>query len=221
MRRCEDCGVQVAGIRGRCPLCGEPLEKVPGEEREIYPKVPLLRKKYKKLLFPLFSVFHCLLRCCWYREFGFSPNRILVPDCFVWRSVSLVLLTNRCDQAGKPAKTAFFATLFLSALLLLLDLLTGWRGWSAGYGVPLLSTASMMALAVYYWGFRWEDHHIVQYVALDLLYSVVSAVLFFTGCAGVLWPSLLCMCMGVGSFLAVVLFRRKVILGQLHRGAHL
>ena len=131
MRRCEDCGVQVAGIRGRCPLCGEPLEKVPGEEREIYPKVPLLRKKYKKLLFPLFSVFHCLLRCCWYREFGFSPNRILVPDCFVWRSVSLVLLTNRCDQAGKPAKTAFFATLFLTIRISI-----GSADGLAGVGAP-------------------------------------------------------------------------------------
>ncbi len=221
MRRCEDCGVQVAGIRGRCPLCGEPLEKVPGEEREIYPKVPLLRKKYKKLLFPLFLF---SIACCVaagivnlvFPQTGFWSLIVLCGVLYLWSC-----LRTAVTKRGNLPKQLFLQTLFLSALLLLLDLLTGWRGWSAGYGVPLLSTASMMALAVYYWGFRWEDHHIVQYVALDLLYSVVSAVLFFTGCAGVLWPSLLCMCMGVGSFLAVVLFRRKVILGQLHRGAHL
>lgn len=221
MRRCEDCGVQVAGTRGRCPLCGEPLEKVPGEEREIYPKVPLLRKKYKKLLFPLFLF---SIACCVaagivnlvFPQTGFLSLIVLCGVLYLWSC-----LRTAVTKRGNLPKQLFLQTLFLSALLLLLDLLTGWRGWSAGYGVPLLSTASMMALAVYYWGFRWEDHHIVQYVALDLLYSVVSAVLFFTGCAGVLWPSLLCMCMGVGSFLAVVLFRRKVILGQLHRGAHL
>lgn len=221
MRRCEDCGVQVAGTRGRCPLCGEPLEKVPGEEREIYPKVPLLRKKYKKLLFPLFLF---SIACCvaagivnlFFPQTGFWSLIVLCGVLYLWSC-----LRTAVTKRGNLPKQLFLQTLFLSALLLLLDLLTGWRGWSAGYGVPLLSTASMMALAVYYWGFRWEDHHIVQYVALDLLYSVVSAVLFFTGCAGVLWPSLLCMCMGVGSFLAVVLFRRKVILGQLHRGAHL
>ncbi len=221
MRRCEDCGVQVAGTRGRCPLCGEPLEKVPGEEREIYPKVPLLRKKYKKLLFPLFLF---SIACCVaagivnlvFPQTGFWSLIVLCGVLYLWSC-----LRTAVTKRGNLPKQLFLQTLFLSALLLLLDLLTGWRGWSAGYGVPLLSTASMMALAVYYWGFRWEDHHIVQYVALDLLYSVVSAVLFFTGCAGVLWPSLLCMCMGVGSFLAVVLFRRKVILGQLHRGAHL
>lgn len=221
MRRCEDCGVQVAGIRGRCPLCGEPLEKVPGEEREIYPKVPLLRKKYKKLLFPLFLF---SIACCVaagivnlvFPQTGFWSLIVLCGVLYLWSC-----LRTAVTKRGNLPKQLFLQTLFLSALLLLLDLLTGWRGWSAGYGVPLLSTASMMALAVYYWGFRWEDHHIVQYVALDLLYSVVSAVLFFTGCAGVLWPSLLCMCMGVGSFLAVVLFRRKVTLGQLHRGAHL
>ena len=221
MRRCEDCGVQVAGTRGRCPLCGDPLEKVPGEEREIYPKVPLLRKKYKKLLFPLFLF---SIACCVaagivnlvFPQTGFWSLIVLCGVLYLWSC-----LRTAVTKRGNLPKQLFLQTLFLSALLLLLDLLTGWRGWSAGYGVPLLSTASMMALAVYYWGFRWEDHHIVQYVALDLLYSVVSAVLFFTGCAGVLWPSLLCMCMGVGSFLAVVLFRRKVILGQLHRGAHL
>lgn len=221
MRRCEDCGVQVAGTRGRCPLCGEPLEKVPGEEREIYPKVPLLRKKYKKLLFPLFLF---SIACCVaagivnlvFPQTGFWSLIVLCGVLYLWSC-----LRTAVTKRGNLPKQLFLQTLFLSALLLLLDLLTGWRGWSAGHGVPLLSTASMMALAVYYWGFRWEDHHIVQYVALDLLYSVVSAVLFFTGCAGVLWPSLLCMCMGVGSFLAVVLFRRKVILGQLHRGAHL
>lgn len=221
MRRCEDCGVQVAGTRGRCPLCGEPLEKVPGEEREIYPKVPLLRKKYKKLLFPLFLF---SIACCVaagivnlvFPQTGFWSLIVLCGVLYLWSC-----LRTAVTKRGNLPKQLFLQTLFLSALLLLLDLLTGWRGWSAGYGVPLLSIASMMALAVYYWGFRWEDHHIVQYVALDLLYSVVSAVLFFTGCAGVLWPSLLCMCMGVGSFLAVVLFRRKVILGQLHRGAHL
>lgn len=221
MRRCEDCGVQVAGTRGRCPLCGEPLEKVPGEEREIYPKVPLLRKKYKKLLFPLFLF---SIACCVaagivnlvFPQTGFWSLIVLCGVLYLWSC-----LRTAVTKRGNLPKQLFLQTLFLSALLLLLDLLTGWRGWSAGYGVPLLSTASMMALAVYYWGFRWEDHHIVQYVALDLLYSVVSAVLFFTGCAGVLWPSLLCMCMGVGSFLAVVLFRRKVILGQLYRGAHL
>ena len=221
MRRCEDCGVQVAGTRGRCPLCGEPLEKVPGEEREIYPKVPLLRKKYKKLLFPLFLF---SIACCVaagivnlvFPQTGFWSLIVLCGVLYLWSC-----LRTAVTKRGNLPKQLFLQTLFLSALLLLLDLLTGWRGWSAGYGVPLLSTASMMALAVYYWGFRWEDHHIVQYVALDLLYSVVSVVLFFTGCAGVLWPSLLCMCMGVGSFLAVVLFRRKVILGQLHRGAHL
>lgn len=221
MRRCEDCGVQVAGTRGRCPLCGEPLEKVPGEEREIYPKVPLLRKKYKKLLFPLFLF---SIACCVaagivnlvFPQTGFWSLIVLCGVLYLWSC-----LRTAVTKRGNLPKQLFLQTLFLSALLLLLDLLTGWRGWSAGYGVPLLSTASMMALAVYYWGFRWEDHHIVQYVALDLLYSVVSAVLFFTGCAGVLWPSLLCMCMGVVSFLAVVLFRRKVILGQLHRGAHL
>lgn len=221
MRRCEDCGVQVAGTRGRCPLCGEPLEKVPGEEREIYPKVPLLRKKYKKLLFPLllFSIACCVaagIVNLVFPQTGFWSLIVLCGVLYLWSC-----LRTAVTKRGNLPKQLFLQTLFLSALLLLLDLLTGWRGWSAGYGVPLLSTASMMALAVYYWGFRWEDHHIVQYVALDLLYSVVSAVLFFTGCAGVLWPSLLCMCMGVGSFLAVVLFRRKVILGQLHRGAHL
>lgn len=221
MRRCENCGVQVAGTRGRCPLCGEPLEKVPGEEREIYPKVPLLRKKYKKLLFPLllFSIACCVaagIVNLVFPQTGFWSLIVLCGVLYLWSC-----LRTAVTKRGNLPKQLFLQTLFLSALLLLLDLLTGWRGWSAGYGVPLLSTASMMALAVYYWGFRWEDHHIVQYVALDLLYSVVSAVLFFTGCAGVLWPSLLCMCMGVGSFLAVVLFRRKVILGQLHRGAHL
>lgn len=221
MRRCEDCGVQVAGTRGRCPLCGEPLEKVPGEEREIYPKVPLLRKKYKKLLFPLllFSIACCVaagIVNLVFPQTGFWSLIVLCGVLYLWSC-----LRTAVTKRGNLPKQLFLQTLFLSALLLLLDLLTGWQGWSAGYGVPLLSTASMMALAVYYWGFRWEDHHIVQYVALDLLYSVVSAVLFFTGCAGVLWPSLLCMCMGVGSFLAVVLFRRKVILGQLHRGAHL
>ena len=147
---------------------------------------------------------------------GFWSLIVLCGVLYLWSC-----LRTAVTKRGNLPKQLFLQTLFLSALLLLLDLLTGWRGWSAGYGVPLLSTASMMALAVYYWGFRWEDHHIVQYVALDLLYSAVSAVLFFTGCAGVLWPSLLCMCMGVGSFLAVVLFRIKVILGQLHRGAHL
>ena len=184
MRRCEDCGVQVAGIRGRCPLCGEPLEKVPGEEREIYPKVPLLRKKYKKLLFPLFLF---SIACCVaagivnlvFPQTGFWSLIVLCGVLYLWSC-----LRTAVTKRGNLPKQLFLQTLFLSALLLLLDLLTGWRGWSAGYGVPLLSTASMMALAVYYWGFRWEDHHIVQYVALDLLYSVVSAVLFFTGCAG-------------------------------------
>ncbi|CCX38101.1 putative membrane protein [Clostridium sp. CAG:1013] len=221
MRRCENCGVQVAGTRERCPLCGGILNKVSGEEREVYPKVPLLRRKYKKLLFPLFLF---SIACCIaagivnlvFPQTGFWSLIVLCGVLYLWSC-----LRTAVTKRGNLPKQLLLQTLFLSVLLLLLDLLTGWRGWSAGYGVPLLSTASMMALAVYYWGFRWEDHHIVQYVALDLLYSAVSAVLFFTGCAGVLWPSLLCMCMGVGSFLAVVLFRRKVILGQLHRGIHL
>ena len=135
MRRCEDCGVQVAGIRGRCPLCGEPLEKVPGEEREIYPKVPLLRKKYKKLLFPLFLF---SIACCVaagivnlvFPQTGFWSLIVLCGVLYLWSC-----LRTAVTKRGNLPKQLFLQTLFLSALLLLLDLLTGWRGWT-----PKMST---------------------------------------------------------------------------------
>jgi hypothetical protein len=221
MKWCEACKVRVAGERQRCPLCGADLSSAEGESREAYPVIPLVRRKYKKVLLPLFGF---SLLCCLaagivnliFPQTGFWSLIVVCGVLYLWSC-----LRTAVEKRGNLPKQLFFQTLFLSVLLLLLDLLTGWHSWSAGFGVPLLCTASMIALAVYYWGFSWDDHHVVQYVALDLIYSVLSGVLFFTGCTGVLWPSLLCMVTGVVSFACVLIFRRTVVLGQLRRGTHL
>ena len=216
MKYCNTCQVQVSTPSTLCPLCAAPLVKGEQDETLAYP-LTQPKKGYnfiKRLL--LFLSGMALLG-------SIAINLVFTPGFWWWPLAATVMVyawavvLHAMRRGGNGAGKILMQVVCLSALVVLIDVETGYRGWSTTVMLPAIFCGGIISVVVLILVNRTSWAGYVMYQVILALFGFVPLVLFFTGYAtnflAALGPALL----AAASLLMLFLFSDKSIKNEFRR----
>ena len=204
MRCCTDCAVQIEGSWTQCPLCSAPVAGRPGASP--FPAVPL-RFSRRRVLRVLFLSSIAVILASFVAQLLFSRG---LAGIGVLRSVWLGVITMwlvvlmAVRKRRNVAKGTVYLVVLVGLICVYWDYLTGWRGWSLTYAVPILDASSIVALLITVRVMRTEVGEHILYSGLTVLLGLAPIGFLALGWVTNPLPSAVC---GALSLCATVLMQ--------------
>ncbi|MDL2287753.1 DUF6320 domain-containing protein [Oscillospiraceae bacterium OttesenSCG-928-F05] len=220
MKYCSACNVSVANPRERCPLCQAPLGGG-GDERETFPITPSLYERYS--LFFRVLIFLSVTACVTVLAVNVILSTEYLWFLFVWSGIGYMWLTiiAMVRRRSSLSKKILFQVMQLSVLLFIIDLLTGFIGWSLDYAIPSICVSALLAINVIALVSKLRLNDYVIYVVANAALGLCPLIFVLTGVADVLWPSITCVLTSGLSLVAIFVFSDKKTRQELFKRFHL
>lgn len=225
-QRCSSCGVKLTGERRVCPLCGRKLEDgehVTEESYEIFPQVPV--KFTYDLIFKI-TTFVGILAIIIINII----NYVFIPHLAIYLPLTLgvicgwTIINVGFVQRKNIPKNIMYEAVIGVLVCILWDHATGWRGWSIGYVLPVVSAS----LCVFYFVMGIADTRRLAtyagYFMISVIGIAVTAVLMYLGFfEGTVAQYFAVISVGIGLtlLLAQIVFRGRRFFSELHRWIHM
>lgn len=222
MINCAKCKVAVHGSQTHCPLCHGPLVGAPCPGEDIFPvPAPDVRENKKKNVMAQLAVgsASAVILCVainfmvsfghWWALF------VLGGVASFWVCWFLTAKNRTTMPRGMVGQIVG-----ISALAVLWDVCTGFRGWSVDYVVPILIAFGVLALSVLSCAGVILGDGIVFYHFLMGLMGIVPVILLLTKTATLLIPSVICAAVCALSLVQTLGFEMPRLLPELKRRLH-
>lgn len=219
MEHCKNCKIDVAGKRRRCPLCQGNLSGTPTEES--FPVIPTIYHQFnflfKILLFITIAgaVIAVAINLI-FEETGLWSHFVVFGVICLWLSLSFAIRKRKNIPKG-----LLYQVILLSLLCIFWDFLTGWRGWSIDYAIPILCLSVMAAMAVLSKVLEWQIENIIIYFCIDALFGIIPLIFVLTRIVNVRIPSIICVAGSILSVAAIAVFKGDSIWAELKRRLYL
>ena len=135
MSKCRNCNVEISDETERCPLCGSVLEYT-GEVENMYPDVRVYTRK-------MTMISKIYLFCALLVEVLLIYINVVTESQIAWSAITGLgffygYMLIRFAILGKTGYRAKITVLTLMAILIVIaiDFLVGYRGWSVNYALP-------------------------------------------------------------------------------------
>jgi len=219
MKFCKSCNVSVTGKRKICPLCQGRLT-VDKAQEEIFPKISFVYTEHS-LFFKVM-----LLTSIIAATVSVAVN-ILMPGGGAWSlfilgglaSVWASLITIINQRKNIP-KNIVYQVMTISVTALIWDTLTGWRGWSINYIIPLVCVFAMISMAVISKIRKLHIEDYILYIIIDSLFGIVPVIFIILGLLDVLYPSIICISTSIISLSTIIIFEDKSLKAEIKRRLH-
>lgn len=219
MKFCKSCNVSVTGKRKICPLCQGRLTGDKAQE-EIFPKISFVYTEHS-LFFKVM-----LLTSIIAGTVSVAVN-ILMPGGGAWSlfilgglaSVWASLITIINQRKNIP-KNIVYQVMTISVTALIWDTLTGWRGWSINYIIPLVCVFAMISMAVISKIRKLHIEDYILYIIIDALFGIVPVIFIILGLLDVLYPSIICISTSIISLSTIIIFEDKSLKAEIKRRLH-
>lgn len=228
MKACKACGVTVESRGEFCPLCGEPLAETgvaPQPQQagrcNLYPDLHSRTVQHNFILRLL--VFVSLLGC------GVSVMvNLLVHSTFMWSLIvvaavlySWITIPPLLRRGVNYAARTVLIVIVTSALVVVLDLLTGYRGWSVSYVIPGLLAAGIVSIGMMIVFNRTSWARYVLSQVIMGVFGFVPLVLYAVGLGSSLVMALLAAGFALASLLVTIVFGDRTIKSEFKRRFHI
>lgn len=223
MKACNECHIKIEGEREFCPLCGGALEDFPqpGSPLNLYPDLSGRTRQYN--LIARLLVFLSLLGA------GLSVLiNLLVPSGFMWCLIVIAALVYLwltvpplLRRGVNYSRRIMFQVIFTCILVVALDFITGYRGWSVNYVVPGLLSAGIGAIGVMVVFNRTNWSQYVLYQVQMGVFAFIPLVLYLMGLSNSLVMVLIAASLGLASLLVTIVFGDRSIKSEFKRRFHM
>ncbi len=218
MKYCRHCKVSVTGQMTRCPLCQNTLR---GESSlSAFPVVEqqVSRKLFLRLMlfFSILVMAVCVIINLMLPHTGAWSLFVIAGVVCMWISLGIALLKRR-----SILKNIVWQTFIISALAMLWDYFTGWYGWSVNFVVPIVLFITMLLTPLLAHILKVSASAYVLYFCIVCLFGLVPVVFLLLDLVTIPLPSLICVGVGVVSFIALMIFSGRAMREELHRRLHL
>jgi len=180
MSRCRQCNLEILDETDRCPLCSSVLEHTIAVEN-MYPNAKVKTRKWvfmsKVYLFCAIVLEVILLGINYVDKYkiGWSLIAGLVL-LYGYLVIQLTIL----GQAGHKIKIVLLATITI-VMMVLLDLLIGYKGWSVNYALPSCVIILDIGISILMLTNRRNWQSYIMWQLLMLLVSGGMILLFIFG----------------------------------------
>jgi len=220
MQQCNHCKISVAGSHQRCPLCQGELTGEPCAAEDVFPVVGQTRRKRLFFKIGLFSSSAAALICL--------AVNFMLPGTGWWAGYPVaglasvwLLLGFALRKRHNIPKTILWQVVLGAVLALLWDHFTTNNGWAIDYAIPILCSCAMVTLMILPRILRMRVSDYLFYLIIDILFSILPLVFYFTGLLnGTLIPSVICVCIGLMSLCALLVFEGREMWQELTRRGH-
>lgn len=219
MKYCEKCKINVRGNIKNCPLC---QNKLSGSSDEIlYPKLETVFKQYK-IFFKFLILITAIISVT-----SLAVN-LLIPQSGIWSLFVVfgiicfwICLVTAYKRRNNLAKNISSQVFLISILCIIWDIVTGWRGWSLSYVLPISCTAAIFSLVILSRLLKFAPADYIVCLATDILLGIIPLIFFLSGLASTGIPSVICTGLSVIAFIFILLFEGKEIKIELAKRLHI
>lgn len=221
MNHCPNCDVQTNDKK--CSLCRTVLVEQDNhsKSKKGYPDYD--RKEYQTRAFiSKLAVLGGILATI----ICFAINIIVMPH-FLWVfyvAVSifylLVSLNHTILSASHLGGKIIAQVISLTILLLVIDVMSGSAQWSVDYVVPFVIIAGILLISMIIVKVRLKWTGYISFLLMMIALGFLPLVLYFTGVASVLWPSVSAAIFAAATFSTMLLFANRSFMTQLGRRFH-
>lgn len=219
MKHCDSCKVDVRDEVAVCPLCAGPLhEQSKVRFVRAYPSQPDSKKrKYgfvRRLL--IFASIMAGVICV--------MVNVMLPTDVWWSLIAIagmcytwLVVPHALRRGGNLAGKVLMQVLCISGLVVLIDLLLGWRAWSVNYVIPVLISSAIVTVGVIIICNRTSWAGYVMYQVVLALLSFVPLVLCFTGLVHSFLFAVIASGFGICALVATFVFGDRSIKNEFRR----
>lgn len=219
MKYCSKCRLSVRTTSEYCPLCQSRLTGEGGDG--LYPYIPTIYKQFE-LFFKILIVSSigaavaCVAANLIFPQTGIWSLFAVFGIFCVWVSVTLIIKKRR------NIPRTIVNQVFLTALFCIIwDAVTGWRGWSVDYVLPIIFSASMIGLFIVARVLKMKAGDYLFYLILVTFFCIITLVFYITGITGAVIPSIICFSGGIATLASLVIFEGRNMKHELERRFHL
>lgn len=215
MRICTNCHVNCIGSDRHCPLCGSPLADE-GPSEYAYPVYRIKKHILGKIL----------------ASAGLSAVFIMLfINYFTWQDapypwsaaaslgILLLYLFARTWTSRRPSLGAklFLSFIFSMVIIVYLDCVTGFDGWSTSYVIPISSSVFTIVLTILTMTGRKHYPSFFSYMMVFMIISLLSPLLCLLSLAKIRWLGMLPLLCGLICFTTLAIIRKRDLSSELKK----
>jgi hypothetical protein len=219
MTKCDSCGVNIVGERTYCPLCGKKISDTAEECYGVYPKVKV---KMSYNLIVKITTFCAIVAILVINiiNFSFIPHLRLYVPLSLGVGCAWVIIVVGVKKRKNIPKNIMYEGIISVLLCLLWDNVTGWRGWSVNYVIPITVAAMNVFYFVMSFVDRSKNTQYNIYFVMSLIGTLATLILCLTGVAAPTPFVTIPIGVGISLLIAQFIFKEKSFLSELHRRFH-
>lgn len=219
MNRCNQCKLEVNGDVSVCPLCRCVLEKTEKMEN-TYPDIRFFTKKLNLIIrIYVFAAIlaEVLLVYINLKTFKETYWSVIAGGALVY---VFIVLKYAIEDDMEYRKKIIIQTLTGILYIILIDVMTGFKGWSLNYvlssGIILFNTGIIVLMFIN--NRNWQSYLLLQ--LLTIIWSIVPFILYKIGIITNIVVSLAALAYSVFLFLGTMIIGGKRALAELKRRFH-
>lgn len=220
MNRCAECEIVTA--EHTCPLCHKVLTGDGStEENRAYPVYDQQEYKTRARISRLAIIGGILATLiCFAINLIFMPHFLWVFYVAVAVFYLLVSLNHTILSASHLGGKITAQVISLTILLLVIDGMSGSVQWSVNYVVPFVIIAGILLISMIMLKVRMNWTGYISFLLMMIGFGFLPLILYLSGVADVLWPSVSAASFGVTTFIAMLLVANQTVMTQLGRRFH-
>lgn len=219
MQQCRKCRINVEGDKERCPLCQGELTGRP--EPEMYPKITESRFGSDFLIKLISFIAISAAAICIGTDFIISGHitwsLISVGGIIcAWLTTSVGITYRR-----RILKNITWELILITALSVIWDRFTGWRGWSVDFVLPCASISAVISIFIIAKVLKMKSGEYMLYLIIGGFYGFIPLICLIAGLTRITYPTVICTCLSIIFMAALFLFRGKTTKDEFERRFHL
>lgn len=241
MKFCDGCKVRVLGIQEQCPLCGRNLNIIKEvddkfvispkdsrvtdmldstKEEDVFPYIPTVYKEhhlvFKILMFISVTliVLSLAINLLIATEHWWSLFVIAGVACF-WLSFYVAFAKRK-----NIPKSILYQVVMISLIVVLWDHITGWRGWSVDFAIPILYFSDLLVLYILSKILHIGVDDYMIYMLIGAVFGIVPILFYLFGFLSFVLPSIICVVSSILFLAGVIIFQGDLIKEELRRRLH-
>lgn len=221
MQYCKRCRVMIENPSERCPLCQGELDGEPEKDGQLFPDLTRERSM-KDLGFRIFTFF-----CAALIIVGLAVN-FIIPSRVFWAGFEAaavvcmwILTAVAFVKRRNLLKNTLWQMVLLCGISLFWDFLTGYRGWSLEYAIPIVILVVFPVLTVIIKLMKLQVSYYMIYYIMACIAGILQMIFLVAGLVKMRIPSVLCGAVSALVLTGLLIFQWKNFWEEVKKKMHM